>query len=327
MINIFFKGNGTYSLVNKSLDNVVYYGSPADLRKNGLLKILMRIHLSKKMNSIFELPFKRIWNKTFKIINKRFPDDKKCFIFDAHYYWILKSGAAEYIRQKLKSYVCFFFNDKFTTYSSIYKKFPSVDIFQKKSDLVLTYNELDSKKYGIKLINPIIKDYSWVNFDDRYKTDLFFVGKEKGRLDDLINIYDKCTNEGLTCIFYIVDVSKNKQINRQNIFYNTRISYKENLLFSKNTRCLINLVQKDGEGFTLRDSEAVFFGKNLLTDNKYLQKIDCFDTNQIIWFDKNFSEKNVKSLLKSEFHSNPIVLKKYSEESFYNWLDIELQKK
>ena len=285
--------------------------------KNKIIRLICHAHLSSNINSKFALPFRSIWNK---LLFKNIKDDDVCIIWNSHFYQLDNAGCIKYLRKRYKNCkIVFQFSDKYDFFRENYRNFPEPDELKEKYDLVITYNINDVLKYGFVWQRPCIGDYSNIENDETIpQSDLFFVGKNKGRLSKILYIYEFCRSNGLKCDFHVTDVAENEQKYKDNIKYNKPISYDEVLKRVKRTKCILNLVQDGGEGITMRDYEALGNNKYLLTDNKFITEVDFYDANQIILLEE--FEKRIFEI-KNNFLKENNFSNKYNRENYFQWLE------
>jgi len=80
-----------------------------------------------------------------------------------------------------------------------------------------------------------------------------------------------------------------KQIQSNEIVYNQKIEYKKVLDFIKKSRCLLDVIQKNSTGLTIKVCEAVVYSKKLISTNYNIKKENFYDSNRILIVDKNSS--------------------------------------
>ena len=120
---------------------------------------------------------------------------------------------------------------------------------------------------------------------DTLKSDVYFVGKAKDRLKSIMDAYYKLKDSGLTCEFYLTEVPKEeKQLNLPGVHYCEGVSYIDNLKHINNTRCLLEIMQGGGHGYTLRYAEALMYDKKLLTNNPEIKDAPFYDSRCISVF-------------------------------------------
>jgi len=254
----------------------------------GVKRFICRVHNNEKINKILNIPFKKIWAGSFineYVRSQLNVTDKICFIFGGDWFKFKKNMIFKYLKKIYPNcvLVCML-GDIVNLYLS-YKEF-SIENLNSTFDIVCTYNRLDSEKYGFYLMPERLYNYEWVKNDEAIpKSDVFFVGQNKGRLDRILKVYETCTDNGLKCDFYITGVGKSDMKYSDKIVYNKRISYEEVLKRCKKTKCIVNLIQNGAEGITLRDYEAIGLNKCIITDNSAMLKSDFYTSEKVIWFD------------------------------------------
>lgn len=284
----------------------------------GVTKALFKIHFSHRINSIFNLPGKSFWNKYY-IQNK---SQKPCrFIFNGDYYYLKEFGLFDYLKQRYpQSALIMNFYNPISYYT---KQDPNFDLeyFIKNFDLLLTYNEVDVEWYGLTLARQIIPCFQKFEENKKEKKDVFFVGRNKGRLEDIISVYEICTNAGLKCDFHITDVPINCQKYAKFISYNRTLSYEKVLEHVANSHCVLNIIQDGASGITLRDIEAIGLGKMIITNNKSIEKMACYDPEMVIWIDELRNKVNDLKKTKKDFWKNK---SQYSWGEWLNFIETEL---
>ena len=257
--------------------------------KSEIVKKIQIIHNARPLNTIVELPFKTIW---FKRALKGMKLDKNDNIYFLLYESFHLSYSKKFLHFLLRKYpnsnLCFMYLNPVT--DLIYEK---LDRVSSCIDAVITFNEKDAIKYGYLYCQsqpfklPFIKD------DNIPKSDVFFVGSDKGRLEKLIKIYDKLEEAGLKCDFHIVDVSEERKQKRKGIIYNQKIPYSEVLARVNATKCILEILQNDENYLSVRTFEAIQYNKKLLTESKKAKEYSFYDPQIIQIFD-NIDDINVE---------------------------------
>ena len=284
--------------------------------RSGFVRMMAHTHLSPRINAKVDLPLKNIWLR--RILKNAFDDKNElCIILNAHFYNLFFAGiyqlAKEYYR-KVK--IIFIFSDKIEYFQKQYCNFPSVEQLKEAFDLVITYNVEDAKKYQLILDRPCFPIYHKIGNElQDYSSDVFFVGSNKSRLDQLISIFEFCYQNGLKCDFHINNVEPEKQKYKEYIVYNTYMDYSEVLERVKKTKCVLNIVQNGGAGVTLRDYEAFTFGKIILTNNYALKVTGMYSRKQVIWINE------LKDRVEDIISYNDVSTEFKDEFSLKNWCE------
>lgn len=262
-------------------ENNFYYMGTGN---NVLTNKIQKLHCCEFVNKYIDLPFKSIWFNDFSELGL---DSKEeiCFVFSKSQSWLLKYRDGLYIK-KLKSQ---YSNCKVVLYLwdliSSYYKF-DVDFFKSRCDTILTYDLGDSQKYQLTYC-PV--PYSKIDVEEDPKIeefDVYFCGKAKNRLQDIFEVYHYLKQNHLSCHFFIMDVPRKQQKYREDITYNKRISYYHNLQYLQKARFVLDIVQKDSKGDTLRVKEAVTYGKKIITNNAEVKNNAYYSAENICVFGK-----------------------------------------
>lgn len=147
-----------------------------------------------------------------------------------------------------------------------------------------TFDEADAKQYGMQLYKQFFRKEDVTNkkLDEKY--DFYFVGFAKNRENDLLKLKEKLKNYRL--LFKIVHS------------YAEAITYDESVNNILQSRCVVEYVQHNQTGMTLRPLEAMFYKKKLITNN---QNTDCFDF---------YHPDNIFIIGKDQFEDLQVFLKK-----------------
>lgn len=276
-----FNEDGYYTICLRDLDKFpdirpVYF--PLQ-HKNVLLRLLYNIHNSRKVNKILKLPFKHIW-WPYMFDDKFQNEHPLCFVF-------IERMPIEYIKYLKKRYprskaILIYRDLRFVT-ETLFPKHPDNPVF----DFQFTIDAREAKKYN------------WIHFEEfeskpEVKTDpaypesdVFFAGKAKDRLERLLKAYDIFTKAGLKVKYYLTGVPNESQIELSGVIYADKfMSYSEMLYHTVNTRCVLEINQKEAVGYTSRFLESVMFNKRLITDNQDVTKSKFYNPDYIQCIDK-----------------------------------------
>lgn len=248
--------------------NVLYLRHYLQTITNPLLRSMVHLILTKRVGQFVPSYFlKFIYKHMLSISFKN--DLPLCFVYFGAIYWstsfLVKPPYFSYIKQT-------HINSKHVLYiQDIVAQNPHLNIYQAKEqyDIVLSYDKGDCKKYDL-VYHPT--PYSSFKIPENYfipKSDVFFCGKGKDRYPLIHSIYKKCTEKGLVCDFYISDMPDTAE-RIKGIKYNQKISYIENLQHLDKSKCILEVMQSDADGFTPRVWESLFYNKHLLTNNKFI---------------------------------------------------------
>ena len=269
----------SYSDLN-TIDYAQYIAGCAPSRSS-VKGFLFRLHFNKWVG----LPLKKIWNYFF--VNVCCSNDKPvCFILFSN--WLhLDTDIVSFLRKKYDNCkIVWFCQDLISTQRmrGKNKKF-DVERIKKQFDLVLSFDQKDCVKYGF-VYHPLV----FSEFHGLKKTmpesDVYMLAKAKNRLEDIYDIYEALRSKGLRLDINLVDVKPEDQKFKDEIHFldSKGMPYAENLQHILHTKCILEVMQKNGAGFTQRGCEAVCLGKKLLTNNVFIKDEPFFKKEYISTF-------------------------------------------
>lgn len=240
---------------------IEYHKYPVE-KVNPILKFLWSKHFSPKINNVVNLPFKSIWNPV--TLKHGFDkNDNICFMLFSNYTSYIDLNLYSYWRKKYPNCkIVMFFQDLAEK-----NKYKQVENLKNYFDLILSFDQHDCEKYGWIYYPLVYSKVDVADDPDISESDIFFVGKAKDRLNEILEIFKKCEDAGLNADFHIVGVPEDKQLYKDRINYCSQMPYPENLKRIKKTKCMLEIMQQGGHGYTLRYCEAIAMGKRLITNN------------------------------------------------------------
>ena len=285
----------------EQFENVKIINSKYACNLKGLLKSIAKIHFSYKLNKIINLPFKSLWfKKILKDIN--IEGDKRLIIiiYDRNL-MANNEKFIKYLRKKIPNCKLVYM---FTNIVKISGASDNNFVLKLNDnyDIVYAFDPNDAKRYNF-YYSPLI--YSYNKKDIKEKNQVFYVGRAKDRYAMLIDVYERIRELNIDRKFYIFGVDEEKQINKTEIEYNKYISYDECLKNIQESSCLIDIIQGESEGFTIKTCEAIFYDKLLITTNKNVKNAPFYDERYILVIDsaKDINRdffKNAKNVKYSE---------------------------
>lgn len=306
-----------YEMALKGVINNICVNNIPSKAYHGLPRLICKTVFSWKINKYVNMPFKRFFTKG--IIQSHFSDDKpSCFFLLGSSSLSYVPGLVQSIRKKYnQAKIVLHCTDKVSFYE---KQFGKTRFWHlaKSCDIVASYNETDAKHYGFYVMPIVISKYD-VEFNEAHKSDILFVGQERGRLDILHSIYRKATESGLVCDFTIIGVDSEKRLSGTNINYDRRIPYTEVLEKIVSTKCILNIPQEGAKGLSLRDCEAVANRKYLLTNNESVFNNKLFGEGQVIPVDTDGNADYARII--HQYNGEEKDLSDYSWRSRLEWIE------
>lgn len=298
--------------------DVVYVPSINYLIRSKVLQFLYRVHHS-KLNNYIKLPFKRLWYHYYIPKECRNYKGDLCFIVQPSVIIDNGDGFVDYLHSKYKCKVALVLGDRMGIYPSTF----DIEHLKGVVDLVCTYNPVDSEKYNLSLHPSMVYNLNIqgeIPFKDR-EIDVFYIGQDKGRGEEIVNAFVLCNKLGLKCEFIIVGKTLSPKI--EGISYVGWMSYMDVFERLKHTKCILNILQPGATGITLRDTEAYNLGCFLLTNSNLNDSKEIFNDGQVIQL--NALNHNTADLIIKKEEAFPRKVNRFNMDCFYNWIENEVQ--
>lgn len=248
--------------------------------------------------------FRKMRIYRFGNINKKLEDinDDCIVVFDngIKENSVLKWLAKRYCNSRL---IFYYWNPVFTSISP--KKVP--EAFE-----LWSYSPSDCKRYNMKY-NPTFYFKSFERMPVPKKRDVVFVGKNKGRFENLKkieNILDDCH---LTSLFYIT--ASHPRLKQRK--YKKFISYDNVLNMVNESTAILDYYVDPWAGLSLRVMESMFFEKKIITNSKMIKKYDFYRPENIFVLE-NDNSQDLKEFIKKPFVGVGLDIKK--RYLFENWM-------
>lgn len=237
--------------------------------KNLLIDKLIRLHFSYRIACHIDLPFKTIWNK-YSVLLRMTKDNAK-----EYYIVVVNNAVHKFPRQLLNELSARENVHLISLLLDSFDKLPQkiTKLIRKINfERIYTFQKSDSEKYGFLYTNQIYSKCRLPKLgNEDEKSDLYYIGADKGRMKFLYTVYKMAVAEGLKPDFTVV-VPKNKiesyRADYPEIkFIYKRVGYKTILKGISRTRALLEVCQEGQDGLTMRFYEAIFYNKYLITNN------------------------------------------------------------
>lgn len=176
------------------------------------------------------------------------------------------------------------------------------------SDHVTTFDAQDARNYGFSLLpQPFRYITPQENADEAMDYDFCFIGMDKGRLPFLMRFKILAEQMGFRCFFRIVPDKGVAYSDEERAFLcDGFLSYEDNLRHVARSRCLLEIVQHNQFGSTMRSVEALFFNKKIITTNPSAREEPGFDDRRVLVLDGGHAEAKLDMRDISAFMQRPL---------------------
>jgi hypothetical protein len=178
---------------------------------------------------------------------------------------------------------------------------------------IWSYSEYDCKKYNLSYNTTFFWDKK-DKIEDEIVQDLYFIGKDKGRLQKVKYIASVCNERKINFTYHIVKTHKYSLPKKE---YKSSISYLEVQKNIAKSKAILDIQVSKTAGPSLRALEAVFYGKKLVTDDKNVKTFKFYNKNNIFII----GEDDLNEL--KAFLDSPVVPIREEDVEYYNvrnWL-------
>ena len=245
------------------------------------LVLLCRKHFTPRVN----IPFKKVWYPLFLLsLNIKKEEDTVIIIYDRNVLTFEKQFL-QYLRNRYPNLKLIYLFSNIARISGA-SDHNMLHELKERFDMVFAFDEMDAKFYGFNY-NPLIYTARLPSKSSlKEESDLFYIGLAKDRLPVLLEIYEKAKKLGLKCDFNIVDVPEKEQLFKDEINYNRPMKYNDVLEHIKHTKCLVDVIQGNSTGYTIKTAEAIVLGKKLITTNANIAKEEFYTKSRILIYPK-----------------------------------------
>lgn len=253
-----------------------------------ILKKIRRVHFANPANHKFWLPLKCLWDGTNTLRFKDLDPSKRNYIifqtgikFSAHY--------IERLKRERNACIVLYMPDNIRTMKIAQNK----DEFQRfcrhyHVDQVYSFDKKDCEEFGAEFFDfysMLPAKVTQKKLEDG-KPKILYVGgcRSKERLNTLHALYDRLKKQA-HCTFYLNGVDS-VDANRDGIIYNHPLSYAEVVELVQQHDVIVEIMNGNQAGNTLRLKEAVCYNKCLLTNNPFVQESPYYDPDFMQIFKK-----------------------------------------
>lgn len=289
---------------------VEYIKNPIkDSTHNSFLTALYNVHNNSYLNAIYNIPGKDKW---YHLYYQKKHTDPLCFVFlicwfDSRYEKLFIYLKQNYPNAKLVLYL-----------EDIVASRPAFDHkLEVYFDEIITYDKGDSDKYNYRYYPTFMSKIEIPAANTKY--DLCFIGVAKQRISLIHSVFDYLKHKNIKQDFVVC--RKPKEIDKvMGIKYKKfNMSYKEYLKHVACSKCILEIMQDNATGFTLRTWEALLYNKKLLTNNKLIKECEYFNEKQFAYF--KTAEDIDPAFFSEDLFKSTFDPKSISPINFFQFLD------
>lgn len=252
------------------------------LPRHSIRYYLARIHFSERINKVISLPLKKLWYRSFcKYLELNHADDFTIIIYD----WNLMGRDECFLKFLKENYrnvnLVYVFTNIVAKSGALNYKF--LKKLKRFFDIVFAFDPDDAKRYGFSY-TPLVYSKKLVR-NKRKVNDVFYVGRAKDRKNELLAVYERLKNLGLKTDFYIAETDDTQRF-KEEIHYNELLTYEECIVKISKAECIVDVIQGNSAGLTIKVCEAIYHNKKLITTNQHLREYPFYDGRYMLIIQK-----------------------------------------
>lgn len=221
---------------------------------------------------------------------------------------------------KFKGRIYLYYLDPISTAASF--DYAKKDNRQTEQLKIYSFEKKDCEKYGFHY-NTLFFFKEDANFEgktEEFWYDVFFIGADKNRVKDILEIKDVLEQKELRVKIHI-----SKSTNKNDMLYGKSIGFKykpvmqyeELLKNTKHTKAVLDIVPCNQEAVTLRVYEGLFLKRKVITNNINVKQYPFYCKDNIFIYGEDNID-NICDFLEKPFNND---YSKYMEElDFEKWI-------
>lgn len=273
--NYVIVGSGAYYLVGyrdvMGLKNVSYHSGYSDGFDGFISRQLLRWNFSRELNKHIKTPFSAYVYP--RLYPHHFEDDKPlCYLFFGNAQYVYQTSYLDYLRKHVPGVkLVLYMQDLVSRNRGLH-----FDKVRDKFDLLVSYDYGDASRYGMSF-HPTPMSKVEVTADGMAdKNDVYFCGYAKSRWQKVHEVYARCKELGLKCDFNLLDMPKDGEHLAGINYIEKPMDYLENLRHVVGSRCILEVMQDNADGFTPRLWESIMYDRHLLTNNDHVLRSEFY---------------------------------------------------
>lgn len=187
--------------------------------------------------------------------------------------------------------------------------------FQELNCELWSFDKYDCSQFGMKY------NTQWYGKDDdmndegiEIKRDIVFVGADKGRLDQVFRMKEILSESFIKMDAFIIADKCTKKENLKKCLRHS-LSYSQFLKLELESAAILDILQDNQSGMSLRPLEAIHYQKKLITNDKGIGEERFYDSRNIYSLENGL--EGIRAFLESPYYElGQDVIRHYSFESW-----------
>ncbi len=182
-------------------------------------------------------------------------------------------------------------------FNRVHTTFPATEA-SKYADELWSYDEDDCSKYHMKKMSDYYFQGYKVERKESPDYDVVYLGRDKGRGEDILKLEKRFNELGLRTYFHITPDRSFQRYKKS--YYKPVIPYREYTKLLSNTKALLNIMPEGQRSITPRDMEVIFDGVKGITNNLGIKDFKFYHPDRYFVLGERPLEE-LKSFLETPF--------------------------
>lgn len=296
----------------QDMENVTFI-EPYSFGGKVLWKKLCNLHrrITRKTDN-----FSRVWYPAMLDFHRYSADEQIAFCFFDSAYELYNRGFLFWLKKKYP-------NSKIYTFvlNPLCGDLKKSKYLTSTCDMVFSHDVYDCSRYGFTHFYGLMPTregiYRFPQSEIQY--DICFIGRDKGRYQEIKKLYISLSKAGIRCLFYVLTDTPIQDEYDAVLCQTQTLSFSQVLQMEASAEILLDytFVKGGQQGPTLRVMDAVGLNRGIISNNKYLRKIP-------IWSDKRICLIDQLTDIKPEMIQNLLLNKDnlYQHKQIFSGLNL-----
>lgn len=178
-----------------------------------------------------------------------------------------------------------------------------------------SYSKYDCAKYSLEY-NTTFYPYDLPEASKMIEYDVCFIGKDKGRLQEILAVKEELEKRGLRTYFHISPTHQYELL--KNRIYKAKIPYKDVDSIIARSKCILDIEVSKTAGLTIRPFEALLRNKKLITNNVSLAEEDFYCPENVFIIGKDRMD-GIVDFVKSDYKMLDADM--YKKYTMHSWVE------
>lgn len=260
-------------------EDYLFFNSKLPLDMNKFSSKVARYYFSNTLNRLVDLPFKWMWYPYFhRKMMLDATENQVLVVYDKNMLGCNKRFLVDLRKNYPNLKIVYVFTNIVKYSGAKINKF--VTHLKSYYDLVLAFDPMDAERYGFEY-SPLVYNADNKFINKRIDNQVFYIGTAKDRLQDILRVYKRLVELGIKCDFNIAEVNEKDVDNGIGIVFNKRRPYGEVLERISKSECLLDIIQGNSSGLTIKTCEAICYDKKLITTNAHVAEYPFYNPDYI----------------------------------------------